>query len=278
MNKSTTKNFLILAMSTLVLFSCSKDDDSTSTNPNDPGNPNNPANQKCRVTNASEDGGDEESIYEYDSQRRLTKVIYKENGQLESYFETFEYNNEGYISKSVEWDGSTMDGYDLYTYNGDGRLTKRESFYDNGSGIVKQSINTYEYDGNKRLIRKNRYNASAPTVIESYELYTYPSGNTARQTSYYDNDSDGTPDLDSTTDYTFDDKNSPQLLLGVAYDDEYVSEHNTLTEVYTRAGGTGTPDTYTFSYEYNAQGFPTKMTADYGGTSPEIVNISYNCN
>ena len=110
MNRFTTKNFLALVLCAFVLFSCSKDDDTSSANPN---NPNNPGNQKCRITNVSEDNGDEESIFEYNSQGRLTKVLYKEGGVLDNYSETYEYNAAGYISKSTEWDGNTMEGYNL---------------------------------------------------------------------------------------------------------------------------------------------------------------------
>src|SRR5690606_13889557 len=116
------------------------------------------------------------TIYEYDSQHRLIKEIYKENGQLEGSYITYEYNNAGFISKSTDWNGTTMQGYDLYTYNSDGRPAKRETFYDTGSGVVLQSTNSYDYDSNKRLIRTNRYNASAPAVIESYSTYSYPTG------------------------------------------------------------------------------------------------------
>lgn len=277
MNKFSYKNLLVLALSSVVLFSCSKDDDK-SANPNNPDNPNNPSAQKCRITNENENNGEEESIYEYDNQRRLVKQLYKESGQLETYYDTYEYNNAGYVSKSIEWDGTTQEGYDLYTYNSDGRLTRRESYYDNGTGLVLDVIRTYEYDSNKRLIRKNYYEASAPTVIDEYSIYSYPSATTARETNYYDMNGDGTLELNSTTDYTFDDKKSPQLLLGIAYDDEFISEHNTTKEVHTYPNGQNPSRTYTYTYEYNAQGFPTKSTGNDGISTPWVKVISYNCN
>ncbi|MBK0403200.1 hypothetical protein I5M27_09400 [Adhaeribacter sp. BT258] len=276
MTRFTTKNFLALALSALVLFSCGKDDDKTAT-PNNPNNPGNPSNQKCRITNAMEDDGDE-TIFEYDSQRRLIKQSYKDNGVLDTYYDTYEYNAAGYISKSIEWEGTKMEEYSLYTYNNDGRLTKRESFYNNGTSVVLDDIITYEYDSNKRLIKKNYYGDASLSVIEEYSTYSYPSANTAREMSYYDRDGDGTVEHASTADYTFDDKKSPQLLLGVAFDDEFISEHNVTREVYTDPSGTGTPSIYTYSYEYNAEGFPTKITVNYTGSSPDITTISYNCN
>jgi YD repeat-containing protein len=271
MNRFTLKNFLVLALSATVLFSCSKDDDKAA-------NPNNPSGQKCRITSDNENNGEEESIYEYDSQGRLIKQSYKEGGKLEPYYETYEYNNAGYISKITEWDSAGVDGYELYTYNTDGRPTRREVFYDDGSGIALQSINTYEYNESKRLIRRNRYDGSTPNVIDEYQIITYPTGNTARDQSFSDMNNDGTPELESTTDYTFDDKKSPQLLLGVAFEDEFISEHNSIKEVYSYPGNPSASRTRTYTYEYNAEGFPTKMIGNDGSSTPWVVTFSYICN
>jgi YD repeat-containing protein len=276
MNRSSTKNFLALALSALVLFSCSKEDDKPTT-PNDP---TNPGSQKCIITSAieTESSGTYEILFDYNGQRQITKASYKEDGVLETSTDVFEYNSGGRISKITEMDGTTVDGFTTYTYNSDGLLIRRESHYSNTTGgqPTLQTIRTYEYDNNKKLVRFNSYDGATPTVVEGYSTYTYPSSNTATEKSFYSQSSGGTPTLTSTTNYTFDDKKSPQQILGVFWEDEFVSEHNITREEYISASG-GTPDVSTYTYEYNAEGFPTKMTSNYTGSTPDVLNLNYNC-
>src|SRR5690606_3123333 len=139
-------------------------------------NPNDPANQKCKVTKLTytEPGYTGETVVEYNTAGRISKIIEKEGG-IEEGFETLEYNGAGQVTKSAEDDGE----YETFEYNGDGLLIKKNEFYrDSANAPLKlQYFYTYEYDANKKLTKRNEFRAEMPNTVSYYDVFTYPAAN-----------------------------------------------------------------------------------------------------
>jgi hypothetical protein len=273
MSKFIAKNFLPLILLAFTFFSCSNDDDNAKVTPVTT------AAKGCILLEWNDQNGSNfnQTIFNYNSQNRIVNLKPKTNGVPDSASFTVDYNAAGQISRYTYWHGTTQKTYEQYTYNSDNLLTKKETFSHNAVAVIPVYIYTYVYDANKKLIKRNVYAATAPTVLISYIDYTYPTSNTALAQGYYDEDGNGTLDHTSNEEYTFDNKKSVQQLIGVIWDDEFISPNNATKQVYTSIGSTPFTATYTFTYDYNAEGYPTKITGS-NGTSTNITNLVYNCN
>lgn len=264
----------MLVFASLALFSCSKDDDDGKTaKPNNPNNPDNPNGNTCIVTRFIEEispVSDRTVNYEYDSHGRIIKISDREDG-IQKGYQTVEHNAAGKVSQVNHFSNNKQYAYAVYDYNNDGLLIKSRYYSDmKEPTFTLLFFKTYEYNTNKQLIKLNELNTSPPYNVSGYSEITYPSATTAISRYYVINN--GIPELETTAEYTFDDKKSPILLLGVLYDYYAISTHNIVSVKYTEASGEST--TFTYTYQYNEAGFPTHKTNSY---SNKTTRIEYNC-
>jgi hypothetical protein len=92
----------------------------------------------------------------------------------------------------------------------------------------------------------------------------------------YQRNAAGAPVLESTAEYFYDDKWHPYYQLGYFYEALIFSKHNVLSSTMTYPGQSYI-NKQTYSYEYNAAGYPVKQSTVQNGGSPTIDNYSYNC-
>jgi len=196
---------------------------------------------------------------------------------------TSNYTYDG--NKIVSVIDNSGDSNEYYTYTGD-LITKLE--YKLPNGTVEQ-INTYSYDSNGRLATFVRIHPD--TDWGNKELYTYNADGTITA-KHYTGDSKTQTFLNSTgtikfangevieiTDdfqddhaYTYDTKNNPlKNVIGwnkINFTDGETNDvlHNMLTDKV------GTEVWYSYSYTYNADGYPTKSVES---VEEETVELFY---
>lgn len=242
----------------LAFVSCQKD-------------PANAEPSNCRpVTAYSYDSGSisDSARYEYDN-NRLTKLYFNNDGYL-----LFDYSGER-VSKRTWYDTGNPQpiSYDLFFYNADGTVAKRESYFDAGLGNTKVDSVLFLY-ANGRLSEIHNYSlallsSASLALSEKYE-FTYSGNNVSKLVvRQY---TDGNPGDVETYTFVYDNrpnyfrKQSPQFFQTdpVFFDADYeflvlnLSENNVI-----KAGEISTPsDFLTFSYAADDKGNMTEIKAD----------------
>ncbi|MDH5365991.1 MAG: hypothetical protein OEW67_03335 [Cyclobacteriaceae bacterium] len=208
---------------------------------------------------------------------------------------TFVYSG-GKLSKLVESDG--VDSYEnTYEWNGD-KITKYVGSYV-FEAVTYTDEYRYEYNVDKVSKIANWDNYSGTVMGEmveySYEEFTW-TGENVTKTAYFLNDfSGGRVEFikkkkkrkflnsgrtegfveDGTSVYTYDDKLNPFQFFGYIWGEAgLMGKNNMLSSTYT--DGTGTYS-YSSTYEYNAENFPTKKT-EIDGDYTYVDTYTYDCN
>lgn len=200
------------------------------------------------------------NTWNYDAQNRLNTMQFASINEVPNPSYTYKasnFNNNGDINDALTDYISAIinDIKEINTYNADGNLI-RVNFIDNVTG-ASQGYRTQEYTGNQ--IKLTNYNAS--NTINSSTLYTKSAdGKNVVELKFYT--SAGT--LSGTTTYSnFDNKKNIQTLYPKGWSTGIKSENNYQTETYTPAS-TGITANYTYTYEYNEDGYVTKRIAASG--------------
>lgn len=260
---------LPLVLGALFLFSCGKEDDSEA----EPDT----ASQHCIIHNITRfyNGYETPHYYNYDGQRRLKSVMHGSN----LHESKIAYNAAGRISQIDNFYNGKIEDYETYEYDAKGLLTKRNDFFTNvfGTPPTLKEYYTYEYDNVGRVTKRSRFDAAKNEVI-SYSTYSYYGFTACYKTTYIKDNYTGTFPYTRSETYTFDDKKSYQNLLGVVNEnlykltvlDERVSYHNTLS---LKSFSDGTD----YVYEYNAQGYPVKITDNEDKTAPGVTTLFFDC-
>ncbi len=285
--KSRILLLLLVSFTLITFFSCKSDDEEDQ-----------PVNIKVRLTKEiinETDYGVDTYLYLYDEQNRLRKVAaggydeftynsdgtllklqnisgswteswnyYYKNGKIDyvvfkqvnnplSYTDTtyYFYNSSGSINKSVKnaYDGGAITSFIIdYTYNNNNKLENRyENRYLNGQFIeYDSSAYTWSSAGNLTKIIKNRW---------SEYLINY----TARYDYEYDTKNNYMKSVDFPDEI---------LLIESLNPDEDISVNNCLLETRTYKDGSSSSSVYNYT-EYNEQGYPLKMIADWGNLELE---------
>lgn len=203
--------------------------------------------------------GESTETWSYDNQNKLTAIVFANPTNSSSPSNTYKiisYNNNGDVNEALyDYVSATINDVKvLYTYNTEGNLI-RSTFIDNVTGATG-NYQIIEYIG--KQIKVSSYESNA---IEGFNTYTKSAdGKNVIEKKYYD--SSGT--LFYTWTYSnFDKKKNIQLLYPKSLTSGVSSENNYQTEIYkdTNSGGT---TTFTYTFEYNADGYVTKRTAANG--------------
>lgn len=244
----------------------------------DPGTttPANPNLGKCMLSEARfmESGTEIIITYQFDENKRVSRESWKENGVENPEHSRFMYNTAFQVTRRVFYRNNTPLSFDEFEYNPEGQLIKKTFKDYNGQGGgngTLEGYNTYEYNASKMLSRLNYYNENSE--LTGYSLYTYPGPQAATKKQY--EVTAGTASLYVTLEYTFDDKKSLMQTLGGILSDELISNHNE-TAVKATYTNPYRVETATTTYQYNAEGLPTKATITADGASSD-TDFSYNC-
>jgi hypothetical protein len=170
----------------------------------------------------------------------------------------YTYNQNGTIAK---YEG--VNHYDNYFYNSDNKTIKIES-YNKPSDTLLYASN-YEYNASGQVIK---FLYSAGFLV--YEYTNTSTKNASKVKSYNSKDV-----LEFAFTYEYDDKKSPSRDNWL---DAFSRSENNITKILQQNISKNTTTTTLFNYEYNASGYPTKLTKTTEGSSIETTDIyTYNC-
>ncbi len=176
-----------------------------------------------------------------------TLVSGQQSGESSQIFSSFDYAEDyRQISRIRYYVEGQTHGYDSLVYDKAGRITARYFFSKTGGRYENHNYQAYTWDaaGNMRQ-------------LDSY-------GRTAANGSFA---------LTTSIVYTYDNKPNPQKQIeGLCYMTDIqpaaLSANNVVTEQITHVA-TAEKSLNTYVYTYNALGYPTRVTARYGGEGTE---------
>jgi hypothetical protein len=212
--------------------------------------------------------GNPSYTYTYDADYRLSTISWTGATMSHAYVITVDvYDEKGRIAVLTRNNAASTDIKNIYRYDDQGRLSAIE-FYNimGGSSTVHTHDKVFTYSGPKTTIA----------------YITFPGGVTTSKTEYIQN-SDGNiiqslhygaaGALQGTVDYSsFDTKLHYATALPGEYYGEPISTHN--PGFSTSTSGSAATTIVVYTYEYNTDGLPVKMTAD-AGLSHNVVKYTY---
>ena len=147
----------------------------------------------------------------------------------------------------------------LYEYNSEGILTNITDILPTTQPTYLKLYSEFSYEDN-RISRQTIYTQNE---ISSYIDYEYDEkGNMIKETRY-NISSEGIGEIWTATEYEFDDKHNPYLAFkNLALPGKYTNPNNITKETYTFYRGIDISSQHkatTYSYEYNSEGYPTKV-------------------
>ncbi|WP_210463964.1 hypothetical protein [Rufibacter roseolus] len=195
----------------------------------------------------------------------------------------------GKPSKMVFMNGDQGDGSMEYTYDDQGKLTGTMLSGEDMDGMGMGS--EIEYSGN-RISKITRFLVIPAEEGEDpvsfpmgWTTYQYDAkGNVSKATEYYDNpatEEDESTSPSATTEYTYDAKNSPMaafeaLFIGLPTLNP-PSVNNVITEVRKEGSTVDKDMSYTNTFVFNDNGYPTKITRTTQNNDVTTVNVEYSC-
>lgn len=265
------KKLLVLAVVFVtVLQACKKNNDDAEA----------PENILARTV-TKEDGSADSSVteYTYDSQNRLLSENF--DGDVNS-IRTLTRDNNGRVTKQTDTESQPGTASETtvidFIYQATSGPTVRngiEVFDLDASITIRDSI-AFNYSGNK-VSRTTHYwtvpsiPSFPPTEVEIWE-YQYDSRGNMREARYFVDTSStlSGPTLLATLTFQYDDKVNPLYTNDDALAEEvfnqYVSPNN-VTSLAITSPIPGNDATITVSYEYRADGRPTRSTTSVSGSS-----------
>ncbi|XVJ66043.1 MAG: hypothetical protein HEQ40_07740 [Lacibacter sp.] len=249
------KKYLIafISFSVIIVTSCKKKD-----NPAAPA----PAPQKTRLVKA-----------DFTSVAGVFAYTYNSNGHIAS--ENFTATTTGNFSRTVTYsnydlqgrvteytvdinDPAFVDSKTVISYSSNGR-PERFIYFDLPSG-ANAGFTTFEYSGLKVIVK--RY--SSTNTLQGTTEYTYTTdGNNLAEMKVFN----AAGVLISTTAYSnYDTKNTYESLLPAGSLSAPLSKNN-FQALSRTVHSTGAVTNFTVTFEYNADGYPTKRTLSSGAVS-----------
>lgn len=206
----------------------------------------------------------------YDANNRLSELILSDTIATGHMYLT--YNSNSKVSKTVYSDNS-FTNIITYTYDNNGLLIWERKSAD--TTYVK-----YIYDANNRPIKLNHYTHHVPDTIsmDTISLYGYTEiiygngGNIAKETFYDVSPFSGVRFMYENE---FDNHPNPLRILKPFNDwseevGSVLSNNNVTKKTFTASGNASIT---TYTYVYDANGYPTKATANDGAiTEYEYIN------
>lgn len=253
----------VLLIASLTFFSCSKDNDPTEPDENEPET----ETLITKMTQGLVPGDDTVFVFSYDADKRIKSVI---NVSDQDTFET-SFNTAGLIS-AVVIRGKYNRGTDSFTYNANNQLIQAD-FESAGGGY--QTRYTFEYTGGV-IAKKSYYTGGmgeGELALLRYTTYEVTNGNIT-----------GSKEYSNTNTFLFEEKytynNEPNVLQPICLlnwmnflgaddvaDIEMFFNKNLITgRAYTYAGETSTA---TYAYTYNDKKQLTKVVFN---NSPSFIH------
>lgn len=256
--KIMKKEFLfVVTMLLLLTTACKKKD-------NPPPTP--PAPQKTRVVKADFSAVAGVYTYTYNAAGNIATETFTSTttGNPSRVITFTNYDLLGRITEYVTDfnDVSITDSKSIISYNSNGKI-ERLVYFDFPSG-VSAGYTAMEYTGLKVIVK--RYSLANAFLGSTEYTLTSDGNNIAEQKNY-----NAANVLQATTTFSnYDNKNTYESLLPAGYFTVPVSKNNFQTLSRTN-NVTGAVTTFTATFEYNADGYPTKRTFGSGVSTYEYT-------
>lgn len=161
-----------------------------------------------------------------------------------------------------------------YKYDNNNNLLVYEQFM--GSSTTPAFITKFTYNSFHQLVEAQSAVAVKANFFYGYRVFIYPNTTTKNPTTIktYSGDAHGkTGNADETITLTYDDKKTIGYINPLE-DFSPFATHNVVSATVSAVGSK--PETETFTYQYNEQGYPLSRTEKEGGRS-FTTTFSYRC-
>ena len=193
------------------------------------------------------------------------KYLYDENDRLVKVESAFDRNiySSLFIEPRTEFmtsENSAVDNYDLFHYDGVGRLSKTEHFFNEaGSGFEYRSMRTLEYEG-KNIAKENSHDPTGQ--ITQYHVYSYDENGNVTCDMHYSNLFGSTDELINESYFKYDNRKNPYRILNMTGSPGLHTNVNNIIETNTIRSkdipGIDKQSSSKTTYEYNKKGYPVK--------------------
>ena len=304
------KKVILLASLALIGVACSKSDDSS--NNDNGGGGNNKGGDAAQVVNPSnapavypterQGGAQNYNTTTYTLENNKVKTVVKEyyQGGIKNSTQTTQvtYTDGKKFPTKVKMEGTSYSSETEYTYNDNDQITEMKNTssgslpqvikleYDtNGrlSKIIKgENVTTFEYPNPTTVVEKNSANPN------NVRTYTVVDGNVTKFLEESKNDQ-GQVEFSQVQEYEYNsDVKNPDFslerrLLDPSYAINYYpysadyskNMYTKKTDSYVDHGNVGGSRSYTYTYDKNDKGYPTKRTQKDGEGIEDVTTYSY---
>ncbi|KAF2519600.1 hypothetical protein E0W68_04450 [Flavobacterium salilacus subsp. salilacus] len=236
----------VLTLAAIALFtmtSCSSDDDSPVTNPDE-----NVVLLKKRIS-TDDIEGTITTLFNYDG-NKLTSMVYDDGLIIE-----FTYDGDKVVEERILYNGE-LDEKGIYTYSGDNLVLYERYSYDINDEVYEYVKKEYEHNSNGTIDISiyQAENETEPLTLQDSGLLTFENGNLISYT-----------ECNQPQSWTYDDKNSPfkniasfnniMILPDIFDSGDGGGQNNPLNWTVYHSSGTENFHT-TYTYTYNSDGYP----------------------
>ncbi len=245
----------------------------------------------CKMTSLAFDG-EEPVTLKYNEQGNISGVsltLSNGDGTSNTYTTTYIYDGKHQLIRQESYTDGKMNEYTTYEYENGLQISAKNYEYIEGSAEGDLlTTRTYKYDAEKRAVE---ITVTYPSTEDNYfggrnitSKITYDSNGNIEKIDRYN---DGV--LVSSAVYTgYDDKLNPYSVVKglLTIDEEVLSKNNPgkrAASYFIDSDGDGVMEdnggsVSTFTYEYNSEGYPVKITKVYEGSDdPDVTTYSYEC-
>jgi hypothetical protein len=230
---------------------------------------------------SSSTGGTKDFDEMYDNSNRLDSMIVYSSTASNNGFK-LKYNSNNKIIKAKLYYAGINTAYYNYHYNTNGQRDKDTLYvFDtsipptNPATYVADSVTIYTYNASNQITRLDNYNVNPNgTPSHTYSTFIYNAAGDLTQESDYN----GSGTLLSTTDNTYDTKNSNFnnfTFISLVYAGQV---HNILSQVVKTSGtSVDQSNSYTAAFTYNSNGYPLTEIDSYQDGSTDNSSYTYTC-
>lgn len=188
--------------------------------------------------------------YTYDASNRMTTFAFTSNPYNPPRNYTFTYNTNGSLAEYFESIGHYKG---KYTYNADGTVATKKEY--SVSGATETLNDSYTYTYTAGIVTENYVSVSTGNGFRQEYKYD-ANGNNTEIKSYTTTPANPAGTFAGTSTYgNYDAQNNPNSSYPSAFIFPGSAKNNFRSLVYSTGGNN------TYTYEYNADGYPTKRTA-----------------
>jgi hypothetical protein len=169
-----------------------------------------------------------------------------------------------------------------FVYTADDKIDTVHIYANTTGSLEKIGFFKYNYSGEKVASFSMFLEFMGAMLELSKNEYTYTGDNVSLMTTYSFDMSSMSLSLESTTEYTYDNKKNPMVGVGLDYlmgDVMFISKNNILTEVTKDdAGVTLDEMSYNYTYTYTSNNYPEVSTVtSFDNSETEVTTYSYDC-